>query len=146
MADRPELNFPAASVSNFRVTWGVQPPSVFQEATGLEDDIATLNRRLPSGNGGQPTSAVAGNVTLRRGLVAADDRLWNWFRAAAGDAVIRSVVLIDLVDEDGTPLMTWMLKNAWPTQLIATHASSSAAPVAVEAIVFAFEAISITSG
>ena len=88
---------------------------------------------------------IAGSVTLRRGIVAADDRLWNWYRSALADAVVRSVVLIDLLDEDGTPLMTWMMKNAWPTQVIAM-AGPEGEPVAVDAIVFAFDSIEVTSG
>jgi phage tail-like protein len=145
MSDRTDITLSEPEITRFRVTWGTQAPSVFREASGIGQDTTTvLNRRAAAGPQ-QPVDVVAGQVTFRNGLVAVDDRLWQWYRAATADAVNRSIVLIDLIDDAGTPFKTWMMKNAWPASLVAANASVAGA-FAVESIAFAFESLEVTSG
>jgi phage tail-like protein len=145
MANRVDTPSLTPAVTNFRVTWGVMAPSVFQEANGLEEDISTVLQRRADAGASEPIKVVAGQLTLRRGLVAVEDRLWNWYRSAAADAVIRSFMLIDLIDDAGVPLITWLVKNAWPTNVIAAANPANGA-FSVESIDFAFESIEVTSG
>jgi len=144
MSERLDTPHQTPAHTNFRVTWGVTAPSVFSEANGLGQDIETVLHRREDAAQDRPVDVVAGHITFRRGLVAVEDRLWKWYHSAAADAVIRSFMLIDLIDDAGVPLMTWLVKNAWPTRLVAETVPANGA-FAVEAIDFAFESIEVTS-
>jgi phage tail-like protein len=50
-------------------------------------------------------------------------------------------VVISLLDETGSPTITWTLSNAWPTKITATDLKSQGNEVAVETIEFAYEGL-----
>jgi phage tail-like protein len=62
------------------------------------------------------------------------------------NTIERQNVVIKLLDESGSPTMTWTLNNAWPTKISSTDLKSDANEVAVESIEIMHEGLTITNG
>jgi phage tail-like protein len=54
-------------------------------------------------------------------------------------------IVIRLLDETGSPKVTWTLANAFAKQVTCTDLNSQSSEVAVETIVFAYEGLSMES-
>ncbi len=121
----------------------------FQEVSGLETETQVLEYR--HGNSKQystikmPGIAKVGNVTLKKGVFAKDNNFWNWYSQIKMNTIKRITVVIKLLDENGSPTMTWTLQNAWPTKVTGTDLKSDGNEVAVETIEFAHEGIIIAN-
>ena len=57
----------------------------------------------------------------------------------------KETVIIQLLDQQGNPTMTWTLTNAWPTKITGTDLKSDGNEVAVETIEIAHEGLTIQS-
>ncbi len=62
------------------------------------------------------------------------------------NTVKRETVTIQLLDETGSPTMTWTLANAWPTKITGTDMKSDGNEVAVEMLELAHEGFTIRNG
>ncbi|MCW2484070.1 phage tail protein, partial [Candidatus Symbiopectobacterium sp. NZEC135] len=60
------------------------------------------------------------------------------------NTIARTAVTINLLDESGAPVMSWKLKNAWPTKVTGTDLKSDSNEVAVETIELAHEGLEIS--
>ncbi|GAB7215208.1 phage tail protein [Dickeya oryzae] len=60
------------------------------------------------------------------------------------NTIARTAVTINLLDESGSPAMTWKLKNAWPTKISGTDLKSDGNEVAVETIELAHEGLEVS--
>ncbi len=134
----------------FAVQFGSQNNTVsFQEISGL--DTETQNIEYRHGDRKQfsivkmPGIAKAGNVTFKKGMFKSDSPFFEWFDNIRMNTIKRETVTIQLLDENGSPAMTWTLANAWPVKISGTDLKSDAKEVAVEILELAHEGITVTN-
>ncbi len=122
----------------------------FQEVSGLDIEAQVIEYR--HGNSPEfstikmPGIKKSSNVTLKKGVFKGDNTFWDWFNAIKLNTIERKTVVINLLDEEGNPTMSWTLNNAWPTKVTGTDLKSDGNEVAVETLEVAHEGITITNG
>ncbi len=135
----------------FKVNLGSQDSTAsFQEVSGLETETQVVEYRHGDSKVfstiKMPGIAKVGNVTLKKGIFVKDNNFWKWYDAIKMNTIKRETVVIQLLDESGSPTMTWTLKNAWPTKISGTDLKSDANEVAVETLELAHEGLTIANG
>ena len=135
----------------FIVSLGSQDSAVpFQEVTGLETETQIIEYRHGDSKKfsaiKMPGISKFGNITLKKGIFTKDNNFFKWFSAIKMNTLRRETVTIQLLDEQGSPTMTWTLTNAWPTKITGTDLKSDANEVAVESMELAHEGITIANG
>lgn len=135
----------------FTVNLGSQDSTIsFQEVSGLDTESQPIEYR--HGDSKQfstikmPGIAKTGNITLKRGVFVNDNNFWKWYEAIKMNTIKRETVTIQLLDEQGSPTMTWTLANAWPTKISAADLKSDANEVAIETLELAHEGLTIKNG
>ncbi|PHR15100.1 MAG: phage tail protein [Aequorivita sp.] len=119
----------------------------FQEVSGLDIEVQAIEYR--HGDSKQfstikmPGTTKSGNVTLKKGIFVNDNNFWNWYDAIKMNTIKRETVTIQLLDETGSPAMTWTLNNAWPTKMTTTDMKAEANEVAVETLELSHEGLTI---
>ncbi|AIR70725.1 phage tail protein [Dickeya fangzhongdai] len=136
---------------HFEVKWdggaGASMVASFQEITGLDIEAQIIEYR--AGNSPvfstikMPGIIKSGNVTLKKGIFVKDNNFYDWFSKIKMNTIARTAVTINLLDESGSPAMTWKLKNAWPTKVSGTDLKSDGNEVAVETIELAHEGLEV---
>lgn len=122
----------------------------FQEVSGLDTEADVIEYR--AGNSPQfstvkmPGLKKSANVTLRKGMFKDDSNLFDWFAQVKMNVIKRETVVIRLLDEEGKPLFTWTLANAFPTKITGTDLNSEGNEVAVESIELAHEGLEMENG
>ncbi len=148
-----ELRDTPYSVFNYLVDFedgdetGVQ--AGFSEVSGLNAEVSVAEYR----NGNAKTNYVtkvpalskAGDVTLKRGVIGAQN-IYNWLEQVRnGDLEAKRSVKIDLTDENpanGSPVVSWKLINAMPIKWTGpTLTAKGGNDVAIEELVLAVEHI-----
>ncbi len=133
---------------HFQVEWDSEKVS-FQEVSGLDIEAQPIEYR----HGDSPEFSTikmpgikkSGNVTMKKGVFKSDNKFWDWFNEIKMNTIKRKTVTIKLLDEAGSPTMTWTLKNAWPTKITSTDMKSDGNEVAVESIEVAHEGVVIAN-
>jgi phage tail-like protein len=119
----------------------------FQEVSGLETETKPIEFHHGDGPSFSPIKMPGigkdGNVTLRKGILAKDTKFWKWFSEIKVNTIARRAVVIQLLDENGEPKMTWTLHNAWPTKITGTDLKSDGNEVAVESIELVYETMEV---
>ena len=134
---------------NFKVT--ISPGSGgefrggFSDCSGLSSEITYADYREGTDAANRPRKIPlmykAGDVTLKRGLIAAMD-LWNWVvQVRKGNTQARATVVIELLSEDhAATVATWRLVNARPSKWTGpTLAAKGASDVAMEELTLVCE-------
>jgi phage tail-like protein len=134
---------------NFKVT--ISPGSGgefrggFSDCSGLSSEITYADYREGTDAANRPRKVPlmykAGDVTLKRGLIASLD-LWNWVVAVRkGNMQARATVVIELLSEDhAATVATWRLVNARPSKWTGpTLAAKGASDVAMEELTLVCE-------
>ncbi|GAB7268273.1 MULTISPECIES: phage tail protein [Dickeya] len=137
---------------HFEVKWdggaGASMVASFQEITGLDIEAQIIEYR--AGNSPvfstikMPGIIKSGNVTLKKGIFVKDNNFYDWFSKIKMNTIARTAVTINLLDESGSPAMTWKLKNAWPTKISGTDLKSDGNEVAIETIELAHEGLEVS--
>lgn len=121
----------------------------FQEVSGLDVEAQVIEYRHGDSKEfstiKMPGIKKYGNVTLKKGIFKGDNKFWDWFNAIKMNTIERQTVTIKLLDEGGTPTMTWTLANAWPTKITGTDLKSDGNEVAVETLEIAHEKLEISN-
>ena len=135
----------------FSVQLGSQDNTVsFQEVSGLETDTQPIEYRHGDSKLfstiKMPGIVKTGNVTLKKGIFVNDNNFQIWYDAIKMNVIKRETVVIQLLDETGSPTMTWTLSNAWPTKITGTNMKSDANEVAIETLELAHEGLTIKNG
>ena len=121
----------------------------FQEVAGLSTEAQPIEYRAGDDRAfsaiRMPGIQKAGNVTLKKGIFAKDDRFFDWHKRITMNVIQRASVTIRLLDEGGNPTMTWTLANAWPTRMTGAELRSEANEVAIESIELAHEGLTIAN-
>lgn len=135
----------------FKVSLGSPDSTVsFQEVSGLETETQAIEYRHGDSKTfsviKMPGIAKFGNVTLKKGIFTKDNNFFKWYSAIKMNTIRRETITIQLLDEQGSPTMTWTLTNAWPTKVKGTDLKSDANEVALESMELAYERLTVANG
>jgi phage tail-like protein len=139
-------------VYNFRVEIG--PDAVaFSDVSGLSIhyDVTTFKESLTGGGSAgprivhMPAQPQPVNVTLKKGVarVSSAAALYGWIKTVALNQVEKKDVVVRLCDEQGKPIISWKIVNAFPTKLDAPSFDAKSNEVAVESMELRADAITI---
>ena len=120
--------------------------SAFKSVSGLAAEAEVIEYR----EGSDPVSSsrkLPGrvrypNVRLSRGLTASRD-LWDWWETVVNGTVERRNVAITLLDDSRTPVLRWLLRDAWVAKFEAPELDASANEVAIETLELAHERLEL---
>ncbi len=119
----------------------------FSEISGLESEVKPIEYRHGDSKVFSPIKMPGlrsvGNVTLKKGIFTKDSIFWDWFDQSKLNIIKRMTVIINLLDENTAPKMTWTLTNAWPTKLTGTDLKSDSSEVAIESLEIAYETLMV---
>lgn len=132
------------SVFHFKVQFG-GADATFAEASGL-----TVENQVIEYQTGEsavhstikmPGIPKWGNITLKRGIMAADNGLYEWFATTALNKIQRRDVTISMLNELHEPIVTWNIINCWPVKVEGPGLKASGNEVAMETIELAHEGL-----
>lgn len=134
---------------SFQVSWGSTQKIAFQEVSGLEAETQILEYRHSNSPAystiKMPGIAKYGNVTFKKGIFVKDQTFWTWYSAIKMNTYPRVTVVIQLLDQNSAPTMTWTLNNAWVTKISSPTMKSDGNEVAIESIEVAHEGLTIAN-
>ena len=127
---------------HFSVQWGGNDIG-FQEVTGLQmetqfieyrpgNDLTYLTQKIPG-------LKKHGTIVLKKGMYQGDDAFWDWFTDVQANPERRQPVTIILFNEEGQPVITWTVNNAFPVKFTGPDLKSDANEIAIESIELAHE-------
>ncbi|MEM9582538.1 MAG: phage tail protein [Pseudomonadota bacterium] len=129
---------------HFEVRWGDVTVS-FQEVSGLDVETEALEYRADanavSSKNNMPGMIKSDIITLKRGIAAKGNALFDWFAQIKMTTTIRKALTISLLDEAGRPTMIWKVKNAFPVKVSGTDLWAEGNEVAVEIVEIAHEGL-----
>lgn len=131
----------------FSVDIGDQTDLPFQEVSGLDIETDVVEYR----HGNSPVHSTIkmpglmkyGDITLKKGVFTTDNSFYDWLIKIQLNTYERLTLVIKLLDEDGSPKMTWTVTGAFPKKITPTDMNSQTSDAAIESIVFACEGITI---
>jgi phage tail-like protein len=131
---------------HFTVSWGGNDIG-FQEVTGLQMETQFIEYR-PGNDQTYLTQKIPGlkkhgTITLKKGMYQGDDAFWDWFSMVQTNPDRRETVTIQLLSEEGTPVVTWTVNNAFPVKLIGPDLKADANEIAIESIELAHEGFQV---
>lgn len=133
-------------VFHFQVEWGGTNLG-FSEVSGLNIETQIIEYR----DGVNPEySSVKmpgipkyGYITLKRGIIAADNEFYAWLNSTTLNKVERRDLVISLLNESHEPVMTWKASGAFPVKIKGAGLKSTGNEVAIESIEIAHEGLTI---
>lgn len=134
---------------HFEVQWGGTKIG-FTEVTGLEVTTEKIEYRDGASKEyhkvRMPGMQMFGDLTLKRGVFAADNEFYAWWNTVALNTVDRRDITISLLDESHQPVVVWKIKKAWPTKVTSTDLNSSGNETAIETLVLTHEGLTMENG
>ena len=141
-------NYPLPAF-HYQVEWGGEKMS-FSEVSGLSMEIQMIEYR--DGDSKQyealkmPGIPKYGNLTMKKGILPADNKFFDWVNTTALNTVERKDIIISLLNEAHEPVMTWKAINAFPVKVEGPGLKSTGNEVAIESIEVAHEKLTIENG
>lgn len=131
---------------HFQVEWGGTKIG-FTEVSGLDVETEVIEYR----HGASPEYSKTkmpgmqkfGNITMKRGTFKSDNEYFNWWNSVKLNTIERRDLTIKLLDENHDPVVTWKVKNAWPTKVQSTDLKADGNEVAIESVEIAHEGLTI---
>jgi len=130
-------------VYNYKVEIGSDAVA-FSEISGLSTSYETTTFKESQTESGipgprvmhMPAQAPATTVTLKKGIVrgASVAALYDWISATQLNLTEKKDIYIRLCDENGDPVISWKVNNAFPTKLEAPSFDANSNDVAVESM------------
>ncbi|MBB5710806.1 phage tail protein [Sphingomonas xinjiangensis] len=131
----------------FNIDLGDGKTQGFSEISGLESEVKSIEYRHGDSAVFSPIKMPGlrsvGNVTLKKGVFTKDSIFWTWFNETQLNIIKRRTVIINLLNEKASPMMTWTLTNAFPVKMQATDLKSDASEVAIETLEIAYETLDV---
>ncbi|TXK50298.1 phage tail protein, partial [Pontibacter qinzhouensis] len=90
-----------------------------------------------------PGLAKFSNITLKRGTFADDTDFYKWINTINLNTVERRDIIIQLLNEQHEPVLTWRALKAFPLKVQASDLKADGNEVAIETIEIAHEGLSI---
>lgn len=110
---RPQDHFVS---SKFRVEIEGVTVGAFKSVSGLDSETEVVEYR--DGNDlhirKRPGRTRYANVVLKRGMIAENTELWDWYQAVRNGRVERKSVSIIVDGDDGSEKFRYNLFEAWP--------------------------------
>jgi len=133
-------------VFHFTVQWGGTRLG-FSEVSGLTQENQPIEYRDGSfpeySSIKMPGLRKFSNVTLKRGIVKADNDFFRWLSTVRLNQVERRDVVVSLLSETHEPVMTWKIHNAFPVKVEGPGLKASGNEVAIESIEIAHEGLEL---
>ncbi len=138
-------NYPLVKF-HFQVEWGGTKIG-FTEVSGLDVETEVVEYR----HGASPEYSKIkmpgmqkfSNITLKRGTFASDNEYFNWWNSVKLNTIERRDITISLLNEEHEPVVTWKVKNAWPTKVQSTDLKADGNEVAIESMEIVHEGLTI---
>ena len=134
---------------HFQVEWGGTRIG-FTEVTGLEVTTDKIEYRDGASKEyhkvKMPGMQTFGDLTLKRGIFAADNEFYEWWNTVALNTIERRDITISLLNESHDPVVVWKVKNAWPTKVTSASLNASGNETAIETLVLAHEGLTMENG
>lgn len=137
---------------NYKVEIGSDTVA-FSEVSGLEISYETTTYKespVESGIPGprvmtMPAQGTAPKITLKKGIVPSISisTFYDWINGIQTNLVEKKDIFIRLCDEEGAPVISWKVTNAFPTKLTAPTFDANSNDVAVETMELSADGISI---
>ena len=132
-------------VFHFSVSWGGTNVG-FSEVSGLTQEIQPIEYRdgmmgpttLPLK---RPGLRKSGNITLKRGLLSADNDFFLWFNNNGTPNVERRDLTIMLLNDESQPVFVWTIEQAWRVKSEGTSLKATGNDIAIESVELAHEGI-----
>lgn len=131
---------------HFIVQWGGERVG-FTEVTGLDIQVEPIEYR--EGNSPEyskikmPGMLKYSNITLKRGSIVADSDFYKWINTTSLNTVERRDIIISLLNEEHSPVISWKAKNAFAIKVQASDLKSDGNEVAIETLELAHEGLNI---
>jgi phage tail-like protein len=133
-------------VFHFSVQWGGTRLG-FSEVSGLTQENQAIEYRdgsfLEYSSIKMPGLRKFNNVTLKRGIIKADNDFFKWLSTVKLNQVERRDVVISLLNEEHNPVMTWKIHNAFPVKVEGPGLKAAGNEVAIESIEIAHEGLEL---
>ena len=138
---------------HFQVTWGGTKIG-FTEVSGLDFETEVIEYRHGASKEynktKQPGLTKFANITLKRGTFQSDNEYYDWWKETkffqegneTGSRYRRDII-IDLLNENHEPIITWNVKNAWPTKIQSTDLKADGNEIAIESIELVHEGLTV---
>jgi phage tail-like protein len=134
---------------HFQVEWGGSKIG-FTEVSGLDITTEVIEYR----DGASPEYSKVkmpgqrkfSNITLKRGTFGADNQFYAWFNTVNLNTIERRNLTISLLNENHEPVITWKVKNAWPSKVTPTDLKADGNDVAIESLELVHEGLTIQNG
>ncbi|HLP54205.1 MAG TPA: phage tail protein [Fluviicola sp.] len=134
---------------HFQVEWGGTKIG-FTEVSGLDVETEVIEYRQGASPEyskiKMPGMQKFSNITLKRGTFANDNEYFDWWNSVKLNTIERRDVTIKLLNEEHAPVVTWKVKNAWPTKIQSTDLKADGNEVAIESMELVHEGLSIQHG
>ena len=131
---------------HFTVEWGGTRVG-FTEVSGLTQENQAIEYRdgsfLEYSAIKMPGLRKFNNITLKRGIVAADNDFFNWLSTVRLNKVERRDLVISLLNENHEPVMVWRVQNAFPVKVEGPALKATGNEVAIESIEIAHEGLEL---
>ncbi len=131
---------------HFLVDWGGTKIG-FTEVSGLDVETEVVEYREGSSPEyskiKMPGMQKFSNITLKRGTFKSDNEYFKWWNTVKLNTIERRDVTISLLNEEHAPVVTWKIKNAWPTKIQSTDLKADGNEVAIESMELAHEGLTI---
>lgn len=116
----------------------------FSEVSGLTISHETAKYAESPSAGGppgprwmyMPAQENPATITLKKGVIPAVSKevFFDWINSIQVNVVEKRDILVRLCDEEGVPVLSWKVINAFPTKLDGPSFSASSNEVAVESL------------
>jgi len=136
-------------VFHFEVDW--EGTNIgFSEVSGLVSEFELLEYRdgasLEFSKIKMPGLKKYSNITLKRGIVPADNEFFDWLNSTQMNKPERRDLTVKLLDEQHAPVMTWKIKKAFPLKVEGPSLKADGNEVAIESIELAHEGVTVENG
>jgi phage tail-like protein len=133
---------------NFRFEVSLNPPDgtfYFSKVSGIEKSLETID--LPEGGNNNyshklPVKTKNEELKLHRGVLPTGSTLLTWCEnTISGNfdiAIVPKTVLVKLLDESGSALITWQFNNAFPTRIRVNEFDAQSQAILIEEISFTY--------
>ncbi len=143
MAEYPLAKF------HFSVDWGGTKIG-FTEVSGLDFETEVIEYRDGSNpeysKTKMPGMQKFSNLTMKRGTFNSDNEFYEWWNTVQLNTIERRDITINLLNEEHEPVVTWKIKNAWPTKVQSTDLKSDENAAAIQSIEIAHEGLVVENG
>ncbi len=124
---------------HYRVEIDGMDPVAFAEISGLSIARETITYKdgLSCTQGSKRMPGLSSDLkfTMKKGIIKADSKLYNWVNSIRLTTVEKKNILISLMDEKGeAPVVTWKVTNAFPVKLDAPAFNAKTNDVAIESL------------